>query len=71
MSTLITAKSTKDSLQPLKAVKADPVPAFGETMSPNYPEKYLDNLNMVEYMESKIVVAGGKRGELTIIDFGD
>ena len=48
-----------------KAVEADTMPTSGEVMSPNYPENYPDNLDMEEY---KIVVAPGKKIELTIID---
>ena len=48
-----------------KAVEADTMPTSGEVMSPNYPENYPDNLDMEEY---KIVVAPGKKVELTIID---
>ena len=38
------------------------MPTSGEIMSPNYPDKYPDNLNRKEY---KIVVATGKKVELT------
>ena len=38
------------------------MPTSGEIKSPNYPDKYPDNLNRKEY---KIVVATGKKVELT------
>ena len=45
-----------------KSVEAAAMPTSGEIMSPNYPDKYPDNLNRKEY---KIVVATGKKVELT------
>ena len=45
-----------------KSVEAAAMPTSGEIKSPNYPEKYPDNLNRKEY---KIVVATGKKVELT------
>ena len=47
-----------------KAVEADAMPASGEIMSPNYPENYPDN----QETGYQIVVAPGKKVELTIID---
>ena len=45
-----------------KSVEAAAMPTSGEIKSPNYPDKYPDNLNRKEY---KIVVATGKKVELT------
>ena len=48
-----------------KAVEAASQPISGEITSPNYPENYPHNLNRKEY---EIVVAAGKRVELTFED---
>jgi len=48
-----------------KAVEAASKPISGEITSPNYPENYPHNLNRKEY---EIVVAAGKRVELTFED---
>ena len=48
-----------------KAVEVASKPISGEITSPNYPENYPHDLNRKEY---KIVVAAGKRVELTFED---
>jgi len=48
-----------------KAVEVASKPISGEIASPNYPENYPHNLKRKEY---KIVVAAGKRVELTLED---
>ena len=47
-----------------KEVEANAVDTSGEITSPNYPENYPDN----KEQEYKIVVAAGKRVELTIVE---
>ena len=46
-----------------RSVEAAAMPTSGEIKSPNYPDKYPDNLNRKEY---KIVVATGKKVEVLL-----